>query len=291
MTQHEAATTVDTALGPVDHVDRGAGAPVLFVHGSPGGADQGVLMTEFLVAAGFRVITPSRPGYFGTPIDDDRRSPEAQADLHAALLDALDIERVAVMCWSGGGPSSYRLAAERPGRVTALVGIAAVSKAYTFASPAEENLLVGRLGGWLMKELRRHAPKSTVKMLAGEEGDLTKEQVKELAAEIWSDPLKRQFVLDLTATVSGPERKQGLLNDEQQFPLIGDLGLATIVQPALLIHARTDSDVPFEHSDHAAGLLPNVTTHWIEAGTHLSAWTDPDADAIQGQIVEALRRA
>ena len=32
---------VDTAAGPVQHLDLGTGEPVLFVHGSPGGCDEG----------------------------------------------------------------------------------------------------------------------------------------------------------------------------------------------------------------------------------------------------------
>src|SRR5450756_2022185 len=47
---------VDTTLGEIGAVDTGDGPPVLFVHGTPGGSDQGALMGRFLVAAGFRVI-------------------------------------------------------------------------------------------------------------------------------------------------------------------------------------------------------------------------------------------
>ena len=43
------STIVDTSLGKVEFIDHGEGAPVLFVHGSPGGCDQGAVMTEFLV--------------------------------------------------------------------------------------------------------------------------------------------------------------------------------------------------------------------------------------------------
>jgi len=39
-----------------------------------------------------RVIAVSRPGYLGTPLADGE-TPEAQADLYAALLDTLGIAR------------------------------------------------------------------------------------------------------------------------------------------------------------------------------------------------------
>ena len=63
-----AETVVDTPSGPVAFREEGEGPPVLFVHGSPGGSDQGMLMARFLAEAGFRVIAPSRPGYLATPL-------------------------------------------------------------------------------------------------------------------------------------------------------------------------------------------------------------------------------
>ena len=108
------APVISTARGPVQHVDSGGdGAPVLFVHGTPGGCDQGALMGRFLVDAGFRVVAPSRPGYLDTPLDD-RPTPADQAALHAALLDALGIDRVAVVCWST--PAIPATSAPRRGR-------------------------------------------------------------------------------------------------------------------------------------------------------------------------------
>jgi pimeloyl-ACP methyl ester carboxylesterase len=66
------------------------------------------------------------------------------------------------MCWSGGGPSSYRLAAMQPDRVTSLVAIAPVSGPFEFEGAGEEKMLMGRFGAWLMKEMVRHTPKDTV---------------------------------------------------------------------------------------------------------------------------------
>ena len=80
-------------------------------------------------------------------------------------MDALGIGTFAVMCWSGGGPSSYRLAAKHPDRVSALVTLAAVSMQYEFANginSIEYSLLTGALGNWVLKEMVKHAPKSLV---------------------------------------------------------------------------------------------------------------------------------
>src|SRR5688500_4404525 len=102
--------TVETALGPVEIAREGDGPPVLMIHGTPGGWDSSLAMGRFVVDAGLELIAPARPGYQGTPLDA-RRSIDDQADLHAAVLDALGHERAGVVSWSGGGPSAYRLAA------------------------------------------------------------------------------------------------------------------------------------------------------------------------------------
>lgn len=279
---------VDTTHGPVQYRDEGEGAPLLFIHGSPGGCDQGSLMTRFLRDQGWRTIALSRPGYLETPLTDANRTPDAQAALAGALMDALGLEQFALMCWSGGGPSSYRLAATEADRVTSLVAVAAVSSPYEFHDVGEAKLLLGHFGKWLMKEMVRHAPKSTVKMLAKEEGDLTKDQIKKLTEAIWDDPIKRQFALDLMVTVAG-DRKDGFENDVDQFKQL-DLDLGNVRASALLVHAKTDRDVPLAQSENASAELPNADLVTIDEGTHVSVWTDPDNSAIQGRIASFLIR-
>jgi len=280
------ATTIETALGPVRCRDEGDGPCVLFVHGSPGGDDQGSLMTRFLRDRGWRTVAFARPGYHGTPLTDDNRTPDDQAALAAAVMDALDVGRFAVMCWSGGGPTSYRLAATHADRVTSLVGVAAVSSPFEFEGAGEEKLLMGRFGAWLSREMVRHAPKETVKSLVKEEGHLDKDARKALVESIWDDPTRRSFALELMETVSG-DRKAGFENDEQQFRQL-DLGLEDVTVPALLIHARTDADVPYAQSEHALAHLPNAQLVTIDEGTHVSVWTDPDSTSHQDRVARFL---
>ncbi len=283
--------TTDTAAGTVEYADDGSGPAVLFVHGSPGGADQAALMSAFLVDAGFRVIAPSRPGYGGTPLTDANADPAAQAELHAALLDTLGLDSVAVACWSGGGPSTYALASAHPDRVAAIAAIAAVSHDYTFEGTSESLLMAGKAGRWIMKELVHHAPKTVVSSLAKEEGDLDKHQLKELVDHIWHDDAKRAFVLSLSELVTGPERHAGLANDQARFPEIGDLGLGGVRAPVLLVHGDADGDVPAEQSDHALAALADAELVSVAGGTHVAVWTDPTSDALQARIAQHLRPA
>jgi pimeloyl-ACP methyl ester carboxylesterase len=271
----------------MQYLDDGRGAPVLFVHGSPGGSDQGRLMGAFLVARGYRVVSPSRPGYHGTPLTDDNAGPEQQAEMELALMDELGIDRFAVACWSGGGASSYTLVSRNPDRVTALAAIAAVSGPYKWEHPNEESMLTGRFGAWLMKELSRHVPREVVKQLVSSEGDLGKDERRKLVAQIWDDEAKREWALALMASITG-DRRDGLRNDQRQFPKIGDLGLASITTPTLLVHATTDADVPISHSEHAANSIPGAELVRVEGGTHVSVWTDPGSDDLQARIAGHL---
>jgi len=114
------ATVARTACGPIEYAVAGDGPPVLMVHGSGGGFDQGLAFAAPLVKAGFKVIAPSRFGYLRTPVPADP-SPGAQADAHACLLDALGVQTVGVVGGSAGAPSAMQLCLRHPERCDALV--------------------------------------------------------------------------------------------------------------------------------------------------------------------------
>ncbi|HET6371293.1 MAG TPA: alpha/beta hydrolase, partial [Nitrospiria bacterium] len=80
----------ETSCGPIEYAVAGEGIPVLVVHGAGGGFDQGLDISMPLVQNGFRLIAMSRFGYLRTPLPEDA-SAAAQADAHAALLDALNV--------------------------------------------------------------------------------------------------------------------------------------------------------------------------------------------------------
>ncbi|RPA19993.1 alpha/beta fold hydrolase [Gordonia sp. OPL2] len=287
--------TADTSYGSLEFVDIGDGPPVVFVHGSPGGCDQGALMTRFLSPT-HRVISVSRPGYLGTPLTGENRTPEQQAAQITDLLSALGVADFGVMCWSGGGPAAYRLAAALPGRVTSMVAVAAVSTEFDPGASfrgrlelGEEKVLFSRLGRWFATTLAEKAPAAAITTLLSGEGDLTRAQARELTAGILDDDDQRDFARALVDTVTGT-RKAGFENDFDEFARL-DLPLSSVSTPVLLIHAKTDADVPYEQSVHASGALPDARLVGIQLGTHLSAWLGPDASGIQADIVRHLRPA
>ncbi|MEO7254874.1 MAG: hypothetical protein ABIZ64_11645 [Casimicrobium sp.] len=56
-----------TRCGPIEYEEAVSGVPLLAVHGSGGGHDQGMAFAAGLAAQGIRVIAMSRFGYLRTP--------------------------------------------------------------------------------------------------------------------------------------------------------------------------------------------------------------------------------
>jgi pimeloyl-ACP methyl ester carboxylesterase len=287
---------LETRLGPVEVAVAGEGAPVLVVHGTPGGWDQAAAMARFLTdaqdGAGVKAILPSRPGYLGSPLEG-RETIDAQADLHAALLDALGVERVGVLCWSGGGPSSYRLAVRHPDRVRAVVALDAVSKAYP--RPHEDLptrlMFTTRPGNWLLRAMAAHAPKQLIQATLDAEGSLSKAEVEQRATEVFEDDVKRRFVLELDASVLRHDGRQaGYDNDIDQFETIDSLELERVEAPCLIVQGSADTDVPPDFSEHAVATIPNAELLTLDGGTHLAFYTHPDAASAQARALELLLR-
>lgn len=112
-------------VGTIEWADGGAGLPVLVVHGSGGGFDQGALIARAVLDEGVRWIAPSRFGYLRSTIPPEATF-DVQAHAYAALLDHLHVDRVAVVALSHGGPSALLFAVLYPERVSSLTLISEV---------------------------------------------------------------------------------------------------------------------------------------------------------------------
>ena len=286
-----AARIVTTAAGPIEYDEHGQGTPVLVLHGSPGGIDAAELMARFLPRDEFRAILVSRPGYLGTPLGD-RRGWNAQADLLAALLDHLGIDRCAVLAWSGGGPAAYRLAVRHPGRVSAIVAIAAVSTTIVIPRPSlSDRLMFGtRPGLSLLRWLSVKQPRQVVQGALASEGSIGKERLATVVDYVMNDPEQRRFVLDLgpTAGTSG-RRRPGWTLEKQLFAAREPLQLDQVTCAVLLVHDTADSDAPIEQSRYARDHLPNAELVTTEGGTHLSFWASENATALQAHALDFIR--
>ena len=259
---------LDTPFGPIEYAEAGdpKGPPILVIHGAGGGFDQGLDL-----AAGFtsevRVIAVSRFGYLRTPLPNDA-SPEAQADAHAAVLDALHIERCAVFGVSAGGPSAMQLALRHPERVAALILM--VAAAYAPPADGATPKRMSALGAAMMNlTLRsdflfwlalRLAPRAITRMILGTPPEL-------LAHAGSAERARVNAVLDHILPVSS--RRFGLLNEAAVIPTLPRYELERLQAPTLLIAARDDLYGMFAPMRYSADHIPNARFIGFETGGHM----------------------
>lgn len=119
----DAAPRIVRARADVAVWEVGAGDPVLVLHGFPDTAQGMRPLVERLVAAGFRAIVPALPGYPPSGPVDDYRTSSVAADM-VAVLDALAVDRAAVVDHDWGGLVAYDLGAAHPNRIARIAALA-----------------------------------------------------------------------------------------------------------------------------------------------------------------------
>ncbi len=103
------------------HVDRGAGLPLLLVHGFP--LDHGMWASQIdAFSPRCRVIAPDLRGFGRSPATDDAVAMDQFADDLAALLDALEVREPAVVCGlSMGGYIAFQFWRRHASRLRGLI--------------------------------------------------------------------------------------------------------------------------------------------------------------------------
>lgn len=118
-------TEMVSARGEIALWRRGEGPPVLCLHSFPDHPIGLLPMAEYLAAAGYEAIVAGLPGWppSSTVPDDDYGIPAVAADMLAAM-DALGIERFAIVGHGWGAEIGYHLGAHHPERIASLTAIA-----------------------------------------------------------------------------------------------------------------------------------------------------------------------
>lgn len=100
----------------------GDGSVVLWQHGTPNvGAPPQPLLAP-AAELGLRWVSLDRPGYGGSSPHPGRTVAEAATDA-IAVVDALGVDRFAVMGYSGGGPHALAVGALATARVSAVAAL------------------------------------------------------------------------------------------------------------------------------------------------------------------------
>jgi len=254
---------VDTPSGAIEFSSWGEGPAVLAVHGAGGGYDQGRLMAEAFGGEGLRWIAVSRFGYLRTPLPPDA-STVAQADAFAHLLDALAIDRVAILAMSGGVPPALQFALRYPERTSALVLLS--SAPYTPMTAAQQDLPVPI---WLYQALfSSDFPFWVLQRLSPASLDAMFDVKPGLRASLTTD--EGAFVAGLVhAFQPVTQRTDGLNNEGAAIDPQTLYPVEEINAPTLVVHARDDGINPFAFGEYTAEHIPGAEFIPLAAGGHL----------------------
>ena len=274
---------LQTRCGPIEYQEAGTGVPLLAVHGSGGGHDQGMAFAGALAKQGIRVVAMSRFGYLRTPMPADA-SAAAQADAHVCLLDALGIQKAAVMGGSAGAPSALQMALRHPDRVSALVLL--VPLAYKPPTQADS---APPLPPWVEKTMMRligsdflfwaalHVARDQVtKVVLATPPEL-------LTHATAQERMRIDAMLENILPVS--LRAEGLRSDTAVGKRLTPSPLESIRLPTLVISARDDRYGTYASAQYTAGQIAGANFIGFDEGGH--TWVGHD-DEVRAAIVKLL---
>ncbi|MGH3481753.1 MAG: alpha/beta fold hydrolase [Nocardioidaceae bacterium] len=267
-------TDVDSTDGSRLHVYDSGGddrLAVVWHHGTPNIGAPPVPLFETADTLGIRWASYDRPGYGGSTPRPGRDLASAAEDV-TGVVDALDIDRFAVMGHSGGGPNALSCGALLPDRVLAVVSVSGLAPYsangldwFADMAPGGQASLRAALDGRAAKE--RHEATATDDdpgFIAADEQALTGD---------WS------WFLDVVrpALAQGPG---GLIDDD--LAAVGPWGFdpGQITVPVVILHGGRDRVVPSPHGEW-------LVRHCRSA----ELWLRPDAGHISvlGAGPDALR--
>jgi pimeloyl-ACP methyl ester carboxylesterase len=272
---------IDTCKGEVEFSIVGNGRPVLFLHGGHSNCKETLFHKGFNTNR-FQLITPSRPGYGKTPLDD-KYTPRKAADLVIALLDYLKIDKVVLYAISAGGLTSIELASLYPERVDKLILASAVSKkwldkngrvyltAKKLFNPKTERIVWGLIRVFSIMLPKMIAKKFFPQFSKNKLHKLNNGDVKELLSTFKHFSSKTGFMADIDHDV--------------------EIEVITKIHcPTLIIHSRNDNSVLFEHAEHANKMINNSKLIGLDNEWGHLFWIGKDANESIKEIIEFIEK-
>jgi len=251
------STVIPSPYGDIEYTEGGSGPPVLVIHGSGGGYDQGELVVEAVLGDQFHWIAPSRFGYLRSTFNEGATFDD-QADAYAYLLDQLGVEKAAVVAISHGGPSALLFAVLHPERVSSLTlisaGVASIDAPDQAHAQAQAQ---AHRQGEMLVTIYRYDP------LYWTITNLFKKQFMELMgadetviAEL--SPHQREIseqIIDYM-NPSSPRAAGAAFDNKAAMP---NERIATITAPTLIVHATDDTLQLYHNAQFAAATIPGAT--------------------------------
>jgi 3-oxoadipate enol-lactonase len=247
---------VHTHAGVVGYDDRGTGPPLLLLHGFP--HDRSLWAPQLAdPSLGARCVVPDLPG-FGESGPADEAHLDCWADWVAALLDALELERVTVGGLSMGGYLAFALWRRHPHRVDAFV------LADTRSGADSEEARAKRRD---MQALALAEGVGAVadRMITGMVGRTTRAERPAVIATLQS-MMRRATVPAVTDALDA------LMDRADSTPTLG-----TITVPTLILCGEEDALTPVAESQAMHAAIAGSTLGIIPRAGHASNLEDPPA--------------
>jgi pimeloyl-ACP methyl ester carboxylesterase len=281
------ATVVDASGATVGVYTYGAadGRPVFALHGVPACGAGFDWADEPARERGIRLIAPDRPGVGRSAQRPDWQVADYPAML-ASLADALEIDRFAVLGYSGGGPYAVACAVALADRVTSVAVCAGMGEVGTVAAIGDFESTDRRMLAMSTKRPRlarvvldvsamaatwspKLAMKSFLKELSATD--------REVAASLGS-PVEAMRLF----TMAFQEGAHGVVADYRAVARRWGVDPAAVTVPVTVWHGSADTMVPLRHSQELAAMVPgSVLTVWEGEG-HLATVTHI------GDVLDAL---
>ena len=248
-------------FGDIEFKRRGGGLPVLVLHGSGGGYDQGDLIAKVILDERFDWIAPSRFWYLRSTCNHDATFDD-QAEAYAYLLDRLGLQKVAVVALSHGGPSALLFAARYPERVSSLTLLSCGVTTSSDVNQAQANRKGDALAAifkfeilyWLVRKFLRT---KLMRLMGASEM---------VIANLTTD---QRFLVNRLIDGMAPvvPRYAGVAFDNKAA--MPNERVAAIRAPTLILHATDDTLQLFHNAEYAATHIPEARFVRFSRGGHL----------------------
>jgi len=239
---------INTKLGDIEYCSIGKGIPIIFVHGGHSNCNETLCHKGFDIEK-FQLITPSRPGYEKTPLNENR-TPKEAANLILELLVYLSLDNVIVYGISAGGLTAIELASNYPNKVNKLILASAISKKWL-----DEQ---GKVYKTAKKMFNPKIEKIVWRMVRFFSRFFPNMIAKSFYSQFSTNPvhkLNKADIQELIATMKHYNSKTGFLNDIDQN--INDEIITKIKCPTFIIHSENDNSVSMEHPEYANKMIEN----------------------------------
>jgi pimeloyl-ACP methyl ester carboxylesterase len=270
-----------TDKGQIEYSIVGKGTPVLFVHGGHSNCRETLFHKGFDTNK-YQLITPSRPGYGKTPIDNNT-TPAKTADLLVSLLNQLKIDKVVLYAISAGGLTSIVLASNYPERVEKLILASSVSKKWL-----DKNGEVYKTANKLFNPKTEKIVWGLVKLFSGIFPKMIANNFYPQFSKNKRHRLKRKDIKKLILTFRHYNSKSGFMSDIDH-EIENDV-ILKIKCPTLIIHSKNDNSVSFEHAEYANKMIKNSELIGLNNEWGHLFWIGKDSDDSIDKIIDFIQQ-